>query len=81
MSLTNREKTGILISQAVTLYSIRMQEDKIPKHQSVIDFILKNIPEQYKSGLNMELVDDVIAFVSSDNWNFHNAPNNIKDTT
>ncbi len=67
MSLTNREKIGILISQAITLYSTRLQENKIPEHQSVIDFILKNIPEQYKSELTIDLIDAVFAFVSNNN--------------
>ncbi|MFZ1076508.1 MAG: hypothetical protein WAN47_03645 [Nitrosotalea sp.] len=67
MSLTNREKIGILISQAITLYSTRLQENKISEHQSVIDFILKNIPEQYKSELTIDLIDAVFAFVSNNN--------------
>ncbi len=41
-----------------------MQEDKIPEYGSVIDFVLKNIPEEYRKELTMELIDDVFAFVS-----------------
>lgn len=67
MTLTNREKIGILISQAITLYSTRLQENKIPEHQSVIDFILKNIPVQYKSDITIDLIDAVFAFVSNNN--------------
>jgi hypothetical protein len=67
MVLTDREKAVILISQAMALYSIRMQEGKIPERQSVIDFILKSIPQQYRSELSMELIDDVFTFVSSNN--------------
>ncbi|MGI0102184.1 MAG: hypothetical protein ACREA7_06270 [Nitrosotalea sp.] len=67
MTLTNREKMTVLISQAIALYSIRMQDGKIDEHQSVIDFILKNIPQEYRTSLSMELIDDVFAFVSSSN--------------
>jgi hypothetical protein len=67
MTLTNREKMAILISQGITLYSIRMQNGKIDKHQSVIDFVLKNTPQEYKTNLSIELIDDVFAFVSSSN--------------
>lgn len=67
MSLTNREKIGILISQAITLYSARLEENKIPEHQSVIDFILKNVPVQYRSELTIDLIDAVFAFVSNNN--------------
>lgn len=64
MTLTNREKMGILISQAITMYSLKMQEGKIPEHQSVIDFIIKNMPKEYKPELSIELIDDVFLFVS-----------------
>lgn len=67
MTLTNREKMAILVSQAMTLYSARMQDGKIDEHQSVIDFILKNTPQEYKASLSIELIDDVFAFVSSSN--------------
>lgn len=67
MSLTNRERVGILISQAITLYSTRLEENKIPEHQSVVDFILKNIPVQYRSELTIDLIDAVFAFVSNNN--------------
>ncbi len=67
MSLTDKEKIVILISQAMTLYSVYMQEGKIPEHQSIVDFVLKSMPEQYKPRLNMELIDDIMAFISSNN--------------
>lgn len=64
MSLTNREKTLIAISQAIYLYSMRMQEGKTSEYRSVIDFVLKNIPQDYKQELSVELIDDVFSFVS-----------------
>ncbi|MDE1829312.1 MAG: hypothetical protein KGI25_03210 [Thaumarchaeota archaeon] len=67
MSLTEQEKTAILISQAMTLYSIYMQEGKIPEHQSIVDFILKTIPKQYKPKVTMELIDDIFTFISNNN--------------
>ena len=65
MVLTHREKILILISQAISIYSARMQEEKTSEYQSVIDFISKNIPKEYKSELSMELIDDVFSFVSN----------------
>ncbi|MDE1861824.1 MAG: hypothetical protein KGI33_02805 [Thaumarchaeota archaeon] len=67
MTLTDKEKIYILISQAITFYSNRMREGNIPKNQSVIDFVLKAMPEQYRSKLSMDLIDDVMAFISSNN--------------
>lgn len=64
MSLSNKEKAIVLVSQAISLYSSRMQEGKIPEHQSLVDFILKNVPVQYKSELSMILIDDIFSFVS-----------------
>ncbi|MGI0072530.1 MAG: hypothetical protein ACREA3_01810 [Nitrosotalea sp.] len=65
MSLTNKEKVLIRISQAISVYSALMQEGKTSEYQSVIDFISKNIPKEYKSELSIELIDDVFSFVSN----------------
>ncbi len=64
MTLSKREKAIISISHTMMLYSIRLQNDKIPERQSVIDFVLKNTPEELKPDLSMELIDDVFAFIS-----------------
>lgn len=64
MTLSKREKTAIAVSHTIILYSSRMQDGKIPEHQSIIDFVLKNIPQEFKSELSMELIDDVFTFMS-----------------
>ena len=65
LTLTNREKTIISISNSIALYSQKLQEGIIPQNQSVIDFILKTIPENSRSEVSMELIDDVFSFISS----------------
>ena len=65
MTLTNREKIIISISNAITSYSQKLQEGTLPQNQSVIDFILKTIPENSKSELSMDLIDDVFSFISN----------------
>lgn len=65
MALGNKEKTAILVSHLISIYSDKLRENIIPQNQSVIDFVLKNIPETYKQELTMDLIDDVIAFISS----------------
>ena len=65
LTLTNREKIIISISNSITLYSQKLQEGTIPQNQSVIDFILKTIPESSKSELSMDLIDDVFSFISN----------------
>jgi hypothetical protein len=65
MALTNREKTSIIISHLVSLYSENFEQGKISHGQSVIDFIMKNIPQEYKSDLSIEIIDDVFNFIAS----------------
>lgn len=65
MALSSREKTIIITSHLVSLYSEMTEEGKIPQNQSVIDFLMKNIPNEHKKDLSMDLIDDVFAFISS----------------
>ena len=65
MVLTNREKTSIIVSHLVSLYSEKLEQGKISQGQSVIDFIMKNIPQEYKSDLSIEIIDDVFNFIAS----------------
>ncbi len=65
MVLSNKEKTIVIVSHLVSLYSEKAEEGNIPQNQSVIDFIIKNIPVQYKADLSMDLIDDVFAFIGS----------------
>jgi hypothetical protein len=65
LTLASREKMIILISNAIALYSQKLQENTILQNQSVIDFILKTIPESSRSEVSIELIDDVFSFISS----------------
>jgi hypothetical protein len=65
MVLTSKEKTAIIISHLVSLYSEKMDQEKTSQGQSVIDFIMKNIPQEYKSDISIDLIDDVFNFISS----------------
>jgi len=64
MSLTNREKLIVLITNAITLYSKKMEEDNMPQNQSIVDFVLKSVPDDLKSEISMELIDDVFSQIS-----------------
>ena len=65
MTLSSREKTIIITSHLVSLYSEMAEKGKIPQNQSIIDFLMKNIPKEHKPDLSMDLIDDVFAFISS----------------
>ena len=65
MTLTSKEKTAIIVSHLVSAYSEKMERSEIPQGQSVIDFIIKNIPQEFKSDISIDVIDDVINFISS----------------
>ena len=64
MSLTNREKLIVLMTNTITLYSKKMEEDNMPQNQSIVDFVLKSLPDDLKSEMSMELIDDVFSQIS-----------------
>lgn len=64
MSLTNREKVIVLITNAFTLYSKKMEEGSVSQNQSIIDFVFKSIPDDLKSEISMDLIDDVFSQIS-----------------
>jgi hypothetical protein len=65
MTLTNKEKTIALISNGIAVYSIYQEQGKLPENTTMFDFILKVIPEEIKSELSPELIDEVFEYVSS----------------
>jgi hypothetical protein len=65
MTLTNREKMTIVITNTIALYSQKLRDGTLPANQSVVDFILKTIPDVSRSELSIELIDDVFSFISN----------------
>ena len=65
MTLTNKEKTVALISNGIAVYSIYQEQGKLPENTTMFDFVLKVIPEEIKSELSPELIDEVFEYVSS----------------
>lgn len=62
----NREKLIISISNAVTVYSAKMKdENSIPQNKSIIQFILENLPEEIKKDVSMEIIEEVLDYVTS----------------
>ncbi|MEM2160270.1 MAG: hypothetical protein QXN55_04875 [Candidatus Nitrosotenuis sp.] len=65
MTLSNRERLLIVISNAISVYSVYAKNpDTLPKNMSMIDFVLKATPDDLKKELTMDLIDEVFAFVS-----------------
>ncbi len=63
--LNKKEMAIAHIASAITIYSIRQNTDTLPKNVSMIDFILKTIPEDIKSNITMDLIDYVFSYVSA----------------
>jgi len=65
MTLTNKEKMVAIISNGIAVYSILQERDSLPENTTMYDFVLKVIPEDIKSELNIELIDEVFQYVTS----------------
>jgi len=65
MTLTDREKVLILISNAISVYSVYAKSPEImPKGVSMIDFVLKCAPPDLKKEITIEMIDEVFAYVT-----------------
>lgn len=65
MALTNREKALVVISNAISVYSIYTKNpDMLPNNISLIDFVLKSTPDELKKEISMDLIDEIFDFVS-----------------
>ena len=60
--LEKREK--VIVANAIAVYSIHNEQGKITQNQSMIDFILKSVPEDLKSTISIQLIDEVFEYVS-----------------
>ncbi len=65
MALTNKEKIVTLISNGIAVYSLYQEQGTLPENTTMFDFILKAIPNDLKSELSPELIDEVFEYVSS----------------
>ncbi|HUT06760.1 MAG TPA: hypothetical protein VMW74_08770 [Nitrosopumilaceae archaeon] len=65
MALTNKEKIIAIISNGIVVYSLYEERGNLPENTTLFDFILKAIPEDIKSELTPELIDEVFVYVSS----------------
>ena len=62
--LEKKEKAIAAIANAMAAYSIHNEQGKIPQNQSMIDFILKSVPEELKPAISIQLIDEVFEYVS-----------------
>ena len=60
-----KEKVIAHIASAITVFSIQQNNNKLPKNVSMVDFILKTVPEDIKQDVTIELVDSVFSYISA----------------
>ena len=65
MTLTDKEKMIAIISNGIAVFSLLQERDDLPKNTTMYDFVLKMIPEDVKSELSIELIDEVFQYVST----------------
>jgi len=63
--LNIKEKTIAHIASAITVFSMQQNTNQLPKNSSMIDFILKTVPEDIKQDVTMELIDSVFSYISA----------------
>ena len=64
MVLSPREKAISLISNGIAAYSLYQANNSLPENVSMIDFIMKAVPEDMKSEISIELIDEIFVYVS-----------------
>jgi len=64
MVLSEKEKAICLISNAIAVYSLYTEKGSLPDNISLIDFIVKGIPNELKSEISIELIDEVFEYIS-----------------
>jgi len=65
MALTNKEKMVAIISNGIAVFSLLQERDSLPKNTTMYDFVLKVVPDDIKSELSIELIDEIFQYVTS----------------
>jgi len=63
--LNIKEKTIAHIASAITVFSMQQNTNQLPKNISMVDFILKTVPEDIKQDITIELIDSIFSYISS----------------
>ena len=60
-----KEKVIAHIASAITVFSMQQNTNQLSKNISIIDFILKTVPDDIKQDVTIELVDSVFSYISA----------------
>ncbi len=65
MTLSNKEKIIAIIANGIAVFSLLQEREELPENTTMYDFVLKVIPDNIKSELSVELIDEVFQYVTS----------------
>jgi len=65
MALSDKEKIIAVISNGIAVFSLLQEREELSKNTTIYDFVLKVIPEDIKSELSVELIDEIFQYVTS----------------
>ena len=65
MVLSNKEKLVAVIANGIAVFSLLQEREELPKNTTMYDFVLKVIPEDLKSELSEELIDEVFQYLTA----------------
>ena len=60
-----KEKVIAHIASAITVFSMQQNTNQLQKNISMVDFILKTVPEDIKQDVTMELIDSIFSYISA----------------
>jgi len=63
--LNIKEKAIAHIASAITVFSMQQNTSQLPKNISMVDFILKTVPEDIKQDITIELIDSIFSYISA----------------
>tara|TARA_B100001750_G_scaffold104524_1_gene82694 strand:+ start:634 stop:843 length:210 start_codon:yes stop_codon:yes gene_type:complete len=63
--LNKKEMVIAHIASAITAYSIRQNTNPSSKNVSMVDFILKTVPDDIKPDITMDLIDYIFSYIST----------------
>ena len=63
--LNENEKAVAHIASAISIFSIRQNNNTKAKNISMVNFILKTIPEDIKPVITIDLIDNVFSYISA----------------
>ena len=63
--MNTKEKAIAHIASAITVFSMQQNTNQLPENISMIDFILKTVPEDIKQDVTMELIDSIFSYISA----------------